>query len=528
MLTLLVAVGQEAKIEGPYTFGPSNDTESIKTTPKIEGSTTIKKERTTRAKETKPRVKKPKNVEGWISNDSLGRSLYIRPSDGKLVYLECCFPDCGKTNFKDISSLKRHLLYTRGHNVKKDFFRNHAHIIEVYGKLPPERQAVREEEERYRLIEPYPHQEQIAYESEPSILVSSLRQPATAYAAVEQDSDGPNSHEATSITSPTISGDTSVTSITPIMARHDVSIKKEAIEDVDSIPQIPYMAQGKSTITHGYMSANEIERIPLPKYVSSMNYDTDDDDMDTVIHEAIHYRATTRPQNIPELASLNAGQMSSVLTHPEVQVKRECKSIERELFAKPVTVNVAAGKLQETDLADTSLPFGTDTLVGDSEIDAGLLAQPATANIPTTDNQETDGRITDTAEVIENPELETEHADTSIPSETNTFVGETDILSKLFNQPLTVHIPAATQLPEAAIHVADTTALRKTVVDSLQAAKNRLVAQTFSTGRARTTGPELRKGVSHKRASPITLARLDTAAQKRWRCDDYTFGPSSC
>lgn len=266
-----------------------------------------------------------------------------------------------------------------------------------------------------------------------------------------------------------------------------------------------------------------------------MNYDTDDDDMDTAIHAIFHYRATARPQNLPELAALDAGQMRSlVLTHPEVHIKREDETMEAELFAKPVTVNAAAAKLQETDkrieditemeteLADTSLSFESDTLVGGSDIDAGLFDQPLIANIPTADTQETDRRIANPTEVAGKPEIETQLADTSIPFENRTLVDENEIF------PLTVHIPAATQLQETPIRVADTTALRKTVVDSLQASKNRLATQTFSNSRARTTDPELRKGVSHKRASPFTLARLDAAAQKRWRYDDYTFGPSSC
>ncbi len=419
-------------------------------------------------------------MEGWISHDSQGRSLYIRPSDGQLVYLECCFPGCRKTNFKNISSIRRHVSDTRGHNVERGFFINHAHVIEVCGKVPPERQALGAGEEEHRLIEPYPHQEQIAYGSEPSIPVSSLSQPATAY-TIEQDSDGLNSREATSITSPNVNGDTSVTSMTPIMATHDVAIKEEVIEDVGSRSRISHMAQGKGTIT-----ANEIERIVLPEYVSSMSYDTDDDDIDTTIHAASQHRATARQRYLPELASLDAGQMGSlVFTRLEVQGNREDESTEAGLFDQPVTANVGAAEIQETH-----------------------------------------GRIADITEVGGKVEVETKLADASVPVENEILVGRSDVDAGLFDQPLTANVAAA-ELQESDGRIGNTTDVGDTVADSHQPSEEKLVAQTSSTSRARTTDPELCKGVSHKRSPSITLALLDTAAQKRRRYDSYTFGPSS-
>jgi len=437
-----------------------------------------------------------------------------------------------------------HVSDMRNHHVGKGFFKNHAHVIELCGKLPPERQALTGGGEEHRLIEPYPHQEQIAYGSEPSIPVSSLSQPATAY-TIEQDSDGLNSREATSTTSPNISGDTSVTSLTPIMATHDVTIKEEFIEDVGSHSHISHMAQGKGTITQDYLSANEIERIVLPEYVSSMNYDTDDDDIDTAIHDAIQHRATARQRYLPELASLDAGQMGSlVVTRLEVQGNREDESIEAGLFDYFITAIVpASAELQETNgrIGDTAevvesskvetgfagTPFENRILAGDNEIDAGLLDQTVTTNIAAAEIHETDGRIADTTEVIGNPEIEIELADASIPFDDKILAGGNKIDAEVFDQSITAN-EAAAEIQEADRRIGDTTGLGDTVADSHQASQEQLAARASSIGHARTTDPEISKGVSHKRASSITLALLDTAAQKRWCYNSYTFGPSSC
>lgn len=485
-------------------------------------------------------------MQSWSTYDSRGRSLYLRPSDGQLVYLECYFPGCGRTDFKNIRSIMRHVSDMRIHGGGKGSFRNHAHVIEVCGKLPPEHQALREEEEEHRKIEPFPHQEQIAHEPEPSIPVSSLSQPATAY-AIEQDSDGFNSREATSITSPNISGDTSVTSMTPIMAMHDVTIKKEIMQDVGDHHHIFLMAQNDDAHTHECLSANETEGVALPEYVSSMSYDTDDGDVNTEIHPAIKHRATARPRYLPELAFLGAGQTQSMVDkHPEVQIKREGKGIEVEHFAPPVTANSAAAEIQKTDrrieditetggdheidteLADASVPFGIGTLAGGSDsINAGLWNQPFTANVAAVETPETDGRITDPTERIGKPEVETEHADAFIRLGNCTLVGGSEIDAELFIQPVTANIATAAKIQETDGRIGDSTDLGDIVADSHQASEQQLAAHISSNGCARTTGSVLCKGVSHKRASSIALAILDTTAQKRWRYDSYTFGPSS-
>lgn len=436
----------------------------------------------------------------------------------------------------------RHVSDMRTHGGGKGFFRNHAHVIEVCGKLPDGQQTLREEEEEHRLIEPFP---QIAYEPEPSIPVSSLSQPATAY-TIEQDSDGLNSREATSITSPNTSGDTSVTSMTPIMAI-DVAIKKKIMQDVGDHQHICLMAQNKTAHTHECLSANETERVALPEYISSMRDDTDDDDVDTAILVAVQHQATVRQRYLPELASLDAGQMRSLIDpHPEVQIKREDGSIEYALEASNTarlstlltqrfdavenTTSVGEPGV-ETELADPSISFGNQTLVGRSGVDAGLFDQPLTANLTAAETPGTDGSIAHVIGVVGKTEIETEHADASIPRGNGTLVRGSELDSLFSDQPVTADAAAAAaaaKIQQTDGRIGDTTDLGETVANSRQAFPEQLVAHISSDGRARTVGPELCKGVSHKRASSITVALLDTAAQKRWRYDSYTFGPSSC
>jgi len=484
----LTAVCKEPETEETVTFGSSNDAESTVITPKFEGPANIKEARKSRAKETKPRAKKPNNVkECWVSHDIHGRSLYIRPSDGQFVYLECCFPGCGKTDFKNIRSVMRHMSDKRQHNAGRKFFRNHTHVIEVCGKLPPDRQALREAEEEHRLIEPQPPHEQIAYESESSIPFSSLRQSATAH-AIEQDSDKLNSREAPSITSLPISDYNFISSIIPTMGTHDVTIKKEVTEDVDKHPHVFHMAQSKGPITHDCLSANEIERVALPEYVSSMSYDTDDDDVDTAIHEAIQHRATARQRYIPELASLDAGQMGLLVnTLPGVLIEREDEGIEAEIFG-----------------------------------------QPTIAKVPATGIHETDRRIGDITKVVGKPDIETELADTSVLFGNKTLVSESDLNAELPDQPFTANVAAGAQIQETDRRIADTTDLEVAVADSHKESEEQLGAQASSNGNARHTDPGLSKDVSHKRALSTPLALLNTTAQKRLRYDSYTFGPSSC
>ena len=108
--------------------------------------------------------------------DYRARPLYIRPSDGKSVYLECCVPGCGKTNFKSISSLMRHTSDMRKHSIGKGFFKDHTHAIKIYGMVAPRQEEYVEEEADYVLPRSRRYRAQTESEAEFSIPVSSLCQ----------------------------------------------------------------------------------------------------------------------------------------------------------------------------------------------------------------------------------------------------------------------------------------------------------------------------------------------------------------
>ena len=126
------------------------------------------------------REKKPRksNLNGKslpYGYDCRGRPLYIRPSDGELVYLECCVPGCGMTNFKSISSLMRHTSDMRKHSIGKGFFKDHTHAIEVCGRIAPKHEEYVEEADDYVLPRSRRYRKQTKSEPECSISVSSLR-----------------------------------------------------------------------------------------------------------------------------------------------------------------------------------------------------------------------------------------------------------------------------------------------------------------------------------------------------------------
>lgn len=68
--------------------------------------------------------------------NSLGQALFTRESDGKLVYLECCVPGCGKTSFNTIHSLMCHVANPLSHGLK-GFLQNSTHAIEVCARVAP-------------------------------------------------------------------------------------------------------------------------------------------------------------------------------------------------------------------------------------------------------------------------------------------------------------------------------------------------------------------------------------------------------
>ena len=66
--------------------------------------------------------------------------MWIRPSDRRYVYLECCVRGCGKSDFKTVRGLLSHMAAQpnarcrKGHGLK-DFLENHFVAIERRGRL---------------------------------------------------------------------------------------------------------------------------------------------------------------------------------------------------------------------------------------------------------------------------------------------------------------------------------------------------------------------------------------------------------
>lgn len=91
-------------------------------------------------KRARPRGPDDKRHGPPVSYDGEGRPLWIRPSDGQSVYLECCFPACGRSNFKTIHGLMTHMaaqphgFNVRGHGLK-DFLKTQSNAVEMCGRL---------------------------------------------------------------------------------------------------------------------------------------------------------------------------------------------------------------------------------------------------------------------------------------------------------------------------------------------------------------------------------------------------------
>ena len=71
------------------------------------------------------------------THDSLGRALYTRRSDGKLVYLRCLVQDCGRTDFKTVRALMRHVSDPRYAHKMAGIFKGNSHAIELCGVVAP-------------------------------------------------------------------------------------------------------------------------------------------------------------------------------------------------------------------------------------------------------------------------------------------------------------------------------------------------------------------------------------------------------
>ena len=71
------------------------------------------------------------------ARDSQGNALWTRPSDGKLVYLNCPMEDCDRTSFINILAFRNHMSHAEGLHKLKRFSKSNDHAIETYGILAP-------------------------------------------------------------------------------------------------------------------------------------------------------------------------------------------------------------------------------------------------------------------------------------------------------------------------------------------------------------------------------------------------------
>ena len=69
------------------------------------------------------------------TRDSQGRDLFIRPSDGKLVYLHCCVPGCCRANFPNAMALRNHVCSPAGLHKIKGLLTSNIQAIEVCGQV---------------------------------------------------------------------------------------------------------------------------------------------------------------------------------------------------------------------------------------------------------------------------------------------------------------------------------------------------------------------------------------------------------
>lgn len=81
------------------------------------------------------RVKKKRQREHGqpTAHDSLGRPLFTRRSDGKLVYLRCLVKDCGRTDFNTVRALMRHVSDPRYAHKMDGIFQGNHHAVELCG-----------------------------------------------------------------------------------------------------------------------------------------------------------------------------------------------------------------------------------------------------------------------------------------------------------------------------------------------------------------------------------------------------------
>ena len=71
------------------------------------------------------------------AQDSQGRYLFTRPSDGKLVYLQCCVTGCGRTKFPNARALRNHVSSPVGLHKIMGLITSNTQAIEVCGQVAP-------------------------------------------------------------------------------------------------------------------------------------------------------------------------------------------------------------------------------------------------------------------------------------------------------------------------------------------------------------------------------------------------------
>lgn len=76
------------------------------------------------------------------ARDRQGRELFTRSSDGKLVYLHCCVPGCGRTDFPNARALRSHLCSPVGLPKILGLITSNFHAIEVCGQVAPGQDAL--------------------------------------------------------------------------------------------------------------------------------------------------------------------------------------------------------------------------------------------------------------------------------------------------------------------------------------------------------------------------------------------------
>ena len=71
------------------------------------------------------------------AHDGQGNALWTRPSDGKLVYLNCPIEGCDRTSFLHILAFRNHMSHPDGLHKLKQFSKSNDHAIETYGIVAP-------------------------------------------------------------------------------------------------------------------------------------------------------------------------------------------------------------------------------------------------------------------------------------------------------------------------------------------------------------------------------------------------------